>query len=348
MTEETTAAEKKTMNCSNCGAPIEYVEGESVLTCNYCGTTTMLAGFDNIIRIESHFILPPVVNGEESRAKVFNWMKKGVFKTRKLCDNAVWNNEEGIVLPFWVVRNAAKTFWRGMNKKTRTTGSGDKQKSEEYWEPVSGNFSDNYNWPIYARENDEEFWGLEVLKPGRKKIKADWGKFFLNFGLGSKTSRKTDLLKGKEAFDLEKIKGMKIINGQITQDRAEDQAKNEVIELHVKKSNAKATKITDCDTTVTVNGVDLVYGPMWEFEYSFENKNYHVLVNGHTGEIVAGEAPVGHWVKVTVLSIQMMIMAAISAALAKNGGSPFWIAAGVFAGIALIYAIWTAFFRKKY
>ena len=44
----------------------------------------------------------------------------------------------------------------------------------------------------------------------------------------------------------------------------------------------------------------------------------------------------------------MMIMAAISAALAKNGGSPFWIAAGVFAGIALIYAIWTAFFRKKY
>ena len=74
---------------------------------------------------------------------------------------------------------------------------------------------------MYARESQEEYWGLEALNPGAKAVQADWGKFFLGFGMGSKSSGKRDLLEGKESFNLELVKEMKVINGQITQERVE-------------------------------------------------------------------------------------------------------------------------------
>ena len=334
---------QREINCTNCGAPIAYLEGESVLTCGYCGTTTMLAGFDKIVKVESHFVLPSEYNEDGARAKIFAWMKKGAFKAKRLADRARWTRSEGLVLPFWVVKNTATTHWRGMNKRTRTIGSGKNQKREEYWEPASGQFTEEYSWPIYAREDEGELWGMEALKPGRPKVRADWGRFFLGLGMGSSTSKKSDLLEGREDFDLEKIRGMRILNGQIPQMRAEELASNEVKDLHANKANSRATRITDCDTTVSVRGVDLVYAPLWEFEYSYETRPYHVLVNGNTGEIVAGEAPVGPWTKVVMLSIYMSVLAVASALLIRSGG---WIGSLAFGLIAAGYAAWTAFLRK--
>ena len=42
------------LHCTHCGAPIPYLEGETVLTYAYCGTTSMLAGHDTIVRVQSH------------------------------------------------------------------------------------------------------------------------------------------------------------------------------------------------------------------------------------------------------------------------------------------------------
>mgnify|MGYP000225827364 CR=1 FL=1 len=36
-----------------------------------------------------------------------------------------------------------------------------------------------------------EHWGLDALNPGSKSVRADWGKFFLGFGMGSKASGKS-------------------------------------------------------------------------------------------------------------------------------------------------------------
>ena len=50
MSEPPQAAQKE-ISCTNCGAPVPYLEGESVLTCEYCGSTSMLAGFDKIVKV---------------------------------------------------------------------------------------------------------------------------------------------------------------------------------------------------------------------------------------------------------------------------------------------------------
>jgi DNA-directed RNA polymerase subunit RPC12/RpoP len=288
MSDASSTAHKKEINCSNCGAPVEYIEGESVLSCGYCGTSSMLAGFDKIVRVEAHYVLAARKQKPEIRAGIAEWMKTGWLKAADLADEASFSQFDGIVLPFWVVKARAQTFWSGKNRRTRTTGSGDNKRTETYWEPTSGEFSEEYNWSVYARENLEEYWGLNAMNPGSKSVQADWGKFFLGFGMGSKGSGKSNLLEGKEKFDLSLIKEMEIVNGQITQERAELQGRNDMITLHRRLAGKKATQITDCDTTVDIVGVDLVYVPLWEVAYNYKGKPYRILANGHTGDVITG------------------------------------------------------------
>lgn len=337
----------KEINCKNCGAPIEYLEGESVLTCSYCGTATMLAGFDKIVKVEAHFVVPAQVAKADVDSSIRKWMSSGFWKAADLAEKAVFENIEGIVLPFWIVKTKAATYWSGMNKRSKTTGSGDNKRTETYWEPTSGNFEETYNWTVYAREDEDEYWGLAALNPGSKSLEADWGGFFLGFGTGSKVSGKSDLLQNAKPFSLDTVKEMKVINGQITQDRAEQRGQNDIIGLHRRQAESKVTRVTDCDTTVDVSGCSLVYLPVWLVKYKYRGKSYRMLVNGHTGDVIAGQAPVGKWDKVVMLSIIMAVLAGIFSLIAVLAEEPtWWIGTGASAGIIGLYALWTMFFSK--
>jgi LSD1 subclass zinc finger protein len=334
------------ISCENCGAPLEYMEGEAVITCGFCGTTTMLAGYDNIVVVRSQHMLPPTVDRGQVEVCARNWLSRGFFKASGLKRGASITSVESLVLPYWIVRCSATTMWRGQRKKTRTTGSGDDKRTETYWEPVSGRFSEDYTWPVYARENREEFWGVTNLEPGKRCVFPDWGGFILRVG-GSKRSPNVDLLAGAEDFDLEAVKGMRLVNGQIVQERAERQARDRIVELHAQRAEGKATRITDCDTTVDVLGVDLVYLPMWEIRYGYRGSAYHVLVNGHTGEVVSGEAPVGKWAKALVFDVFMAVGGGIFALLyaAADMAWALWPAVG-FGALLAGYTLWTAFLAR--
>ena len=230
-----------------------------------------------------------------------------------------------------------------MNRRTRTIGSGDSKRTETYWEPTSGEFADDYHWTVYAREDEDEFWGLSALNPGGRATEADWGRFFLGFGTGSRTSGKSDLLAGAKPFSLEAVADMRVINGQITQARAEQRGETDIGELHRQRAEGEATRITDCDTSVDIRGCELVYLPVWQVVYRYHNKPYRLLVNANSGEVIAGQAPVGKWDKVVMLSIIMAATGGIFAGIALLADAPvFWAFAGGSAGLVGLYALWTA------
>ena len=343
MTEQ---ARMQEQSCDNCGAPLKYVEGEAVITCEYCGTTNMIADSDHIVRVESHFLKAPQVDAGGAIKVARKWLGKGFHKSSKLSDKVSFGSTEGVVLPYWIVRSKAQTYWRGQKKKTRTVGSGDNKKTITEWEPVSGQFSEEYTWPIYARENSEEFWGVKNIKPGAKYTFPDWGRFILRFG-GSKSSPNTDLLAGAEALDIEKVSEMRLVNGQIVQERAERHARNEIERLHADRAEKKATRITDCDTTVDISGTDLVYIPLWELEYSLGSKTYRVLVDAHRKVILSAEYPVGRWPKAVIWAISNLILGGVFALLAAAGDMSWaWFVSGAFGFSAAGYAAWTAFAAK--
>jgi len=335
------------ISCSNCGAPLAYMEGEAVITCEYCGTTTMLAGYDNIVTVESHYLLPPKVGRDEAIGIASGWLKKGFYKSKELPNKVSWRETEARVLPYWIVRCTGNTRWSGQQKRTRTVGEGKNKRTETYWEPVQGRITDDYTWPVYAREDTSEFWGIRNMEPGQQCVFPDWGKFFLRIG-GSKKAPNKNLLEGKKDFSIDELKKLNmqehIVNGQIIQERAETSARNRIIELHQQKAESKATKVTDIDTTIDVQGVDLVYVPIWELVYSFAGKDYHVLVDASRQEVLSGEAPVGKWAKATIFDVVFLLIAAIFAAIGgtAEGASWPWIGAAVFGGSAIAYSIWTA------
>ena len=339
------------ISCSNCGAPLTYMEGEAVITCEYCGTTTMLAGYDNIVTVESHYLLPPKVGRDEAIGIASGWLKKGFYKSKELPNKVSWRETEARVLPYWIVRCTGNTRWSGKKKKTKTIGEGKNKRTETYWEPVQGHITDDYTWPVYAREDTSEFWGVRNMEPGQQCVFPDWGKFILKIG-GSKKASNKNLLEGKMDFSIDELKKTNmqehIINGQIVQERAEASAKSRIIELHQQKAESKATIITDIDTTIDVKGVDLVYVPIWELVYSFAGKDYHVLVDASRQEVLSGEAPVGKWAKATIFDVVFLFIAAIFAAIGgiSDGAAWPWIVAGVFGGSAIAYSIWTATMKK--
>lgn len=340
----------KEISCDNCGAPLEYMQGEAVITCEYCGTTTMLAEFDQIVTLESHYMLPPKVGRDEAIGIASGWLEKGFYKSRELPNKVQWRQTEARVLPYWVVRCTASTHWRGEQQKTKTVGEGDKKATKKYWEPVQGRFSEDYTWPVYAREDTSEFWGIRNIEPGRQNVFPDWGKFIFRLG-GSGRAPNRDLLEGKSDFSIEEFKkhnmNESIVNGQIVQERAESNARNRIIEMHQSRAESKATRITDVDTTIDVHGVDLVYLPIWELMYGYGGKDYRILVDASRQEVLSGEAPVGKWAKATIFDVIFLILAAIFLAIAISSEATWaYVAGGIFGVSAVAYTVWTGTMKK--
>lgn len=309
----TAEAERKSLNCKGCGAPIDYLAGEATLTCGYCGNTTMLATMGTILPVEKHFLLAPRVDKTAMEAEIRKWMGVGFFKPKDLPEKGVLGAPQGIVLPFWVVACRAFTQWSGQNRRTRTVGSGKHSRTETYYVPASGTFEDNHNWSIYARRG-EEWFGIDALNPGAVKTAADWGGFFLNFGLGNETSQGMNLLQGATAFDIKAItEGMSIKNGQINQEQAEQEARGQITRFSRATADGKVDTLSDCDTQISVDGTYLVHVPLWVWSYQYETKNFRLLLNGFTGQIIKGEHPVGKYDKLIVLLVVLLLVGGIVA-----------------------------------
>ena len=341
--ESTALAHDRELACQNCAAPLAYMEGENVITCPYCGTTTMLAGYDNIVKIDGHSMLPMEVNENDAVSTLITWLSKGFHRSKSYVAAAKLSSTKGLMLPYWIVRSSASTAWHGKKKRTKTTGTGDNKKTQTWYEPVSGRFDEDFTWPEYARENPNEFWGIANIQPGKKSIFPDWGKFWLRLG-GSKEAPNRNMLDGKIPFDIEAVKnaGMNenLVNGQITQERAEANARGNIKSHQAKKAESKTDVITDVDTTVNVNKVDLVYVPMWELKYSIDGKQYSALVNGASKEVLSAEYPVSKKAKITLFDIFLGIPAIIAGIIGfGNGVGPAKITMFVLAGLMLAYSL---------
>ena len=304
-------AERKQLNCKTCGAPVDYLSGESTLTCGYCGGTLMLASMGAIIPVEKHFLLAPRVDSSAMLQSIKQWMGVGFFKPKDLPERAIIDGPTGIVLPFWVVASRSHTQWSGQNRRTRSVGTGKHRRTETYYVPASGSFENTHNWSVYARRG-EEWFGIEALNPGALKTAADWGGFFLGMGMGSEKSEAVNLMQGATAFQIKQVpEGMSIKNGQINQEQAEQEARGQIERYCRALADGHVDTLSDCDTQISVDGTYLVHLPLWLYTYKYEDKAYRLLVNGYSGQIVKGEHPVGKYDKLVVLIVFLLVVGGI-------------------------------------
>ncbi|MFH0793970.1 MAG: hypothetical protein V2A74_08060 [bacterium] len=328
-TPRTAASNKKELQCSSCGAPVPYLEGEALLNCPYCGMTIMLGDFDKIVKVEEHLMVPLHTDKTDVTRLCREWLSKGFLTASDADELARFDEVKGLFRPFWAVNIDAKSFWSGMDRRTRIVGSGKSQRTETYYVPVNGEFDEEFHWAVFARQDEDNYFGLEALNPGKRAFNADWGAFILNFGLGDRASDKTDLTLMAEPFNIAKTSGLEILNGQLVRDVAEQNACNGVREYHRQLASRKCSSLSNCDTTTYIRKTSLIYTPLWFVKYSYKTKAYRFLVHGGMGSIIKGEYPVGKYDKALVVTLAMGVLIAIFTLLAIHQNSRFAIGAAV-------------------
>jgi len=149
------------LSCPHCNAPIDYVLGETLFTCKYCGYTFswIKEGEFKEIALGNHFMLINSYSQTQMRDLVLDWMHEGVFKAGDLAEKSEITEMTLKFVPIWLVNVQADTVYRGKKKittsETRThVGAGGVPVQEtvrrESWVDKSGDFSDVKDWKILA------------------------------------------------------------------------------------------------------------------------------------------------------------------------------------------------------
>ncbi|NLP04838.1 hypothetical protein GX411_02655 [Candidatus Fermentibacteria bacterium] len=332
---------QRTVACAACGIPAPFLDGECAASCAACGAVTSVDGSG---RIEPHLMVTPALDEAAAISAARSWLGRGLFRAADLSKNAAMSRVDGVMLPWWIVRVSGETRWKGMKRRIREHGTGRDKVREEYWEPAEGSFREDLEKPVYARQDLSAHWGVAFLEPGRQCVFPDWGRFFPALGLGSENSGRKSLFDMRVPFDNGRAaaSGLATVNAQLPRAAAEEKAMAAVKAEHDARAHTLADRITDCDTSVTVQGADLVHLPLWEIVYGYGGRSYRLLMDASNGRVLAAEAPVGKWRRAALVDALLGITGL--AMILASGGRGYVLGTGIACLVlAALYSGWTAF-----
>jgi hypothetical protein len=128
----------KNVCCSHCSAPVEFKPGELVVTCKYCGFTTVIQT-GQAFNFEHSLILNNY-NLTQMENCIRSWMSSGFMKPGDLAKKSKITENNLVYLPFWVVSTVATTTYKGIFERIAP--------------PVTkeGTIEKEYNWLVLARK----------------------------------------------------------------------------------------------------------------------------------------------------------------------------------------------------
>lgn len=94
-------------------------------------------------------------------------------------------------------------------------------------------------------------------------------------------------LQDRLLFDIGKIpKGVKVLNGDISEDSAKYQAKTLVDQLQSEKAHAKYHMIQQLNTQSDVTEAELLHAPIWFARYDHKGRKIILVLDAQTGNVI--------------------------------------------------------------
>jgi hypothetical protein len=94
-------------------------------------------------------------------------------------------------------------------------------------------------------------------------------------------------LEGRELFDISKLpKGVKILNGDVSEDVAKSQAKTLVDQLQSQKAHAKYHMIQSINTDSDVGDVELLHVPVWFAKYDHKGNKIVLVIDANSSRVI--------------------------------------------------------------
>jgi hypothetical protein len=129
------------INCSHCGAPLPVQPGEILVTCSYCGFTSVIET-GKPFEFE-HSLILDTLQPTQVPELLKNWMNNSFIAPKDSGKKSSIAEQSLVYLPFWVVSAEARTHYIGVFE--RIAPAVEKE----------GDIENRYDWLVLARRKSD-------------------------------------------------------------------------------------------------------------------------------------------------------------------------------------------------
>lgn len=131
----------KEISCPHCGGPLSVKPGEIIVTCKYCGFTSVIET-GKPFEFEHSLIVNRYLDTQISEA-IRSWMRASFAAPRDLASKAAIVENNLFYLPFWVIITEARSHCKGIFERISPPVT-------KEWETEN-----DYSWLVLARRGSD-------------------------------------------------------------------------------------------------------------------------------------------------------------------------------------------------
>ncbi|MEM0492454.1 MAG: hypothetical protein QXS02_00630 [Candidatus Thermoplasmatota archaeon] len=281
--------------CKNCGAPLEFGYGATVITCDYCGSSMTLSG-DVAKLISKHTMLLNKITRDDAINSAKKWMDAGIFRVNVARDSQI-GTVELKYLPVWIIPvtirgNYEGVFCGGYHADGRLVSDSFKQKDAKGVLSGIGKIAGRFMLDALSHSGSRDNRRSEEYRSG--VINDQYYELIL-----ARRSTTMDLTKypiplgGKAIFDLNKVKstGGEILDGDMLEDEAKAKAEVSCVEKTRRKLSHQIDRIQRFDIKTEIGEGELIHVPIWLVHYIHKGIERVCGVDGVSCTPVNGDRP---------------------------------------------------------
>ena len=267
--------ERKELQCQGCGAYTSLPPDSLTHTCPFCGSNKVIqrAAPQDVLR--PRYLIPFKIEPDACYRHAREWLGSSWMTPGSLKRLAKVADFSGIYLPFWTFDAGTQASWRAQVGHTKHyTDSKGRRRSRTVWKWENGT--------VQLAHND-------LLIPGTSKISNLLLKQIRSYNLHDLAEYEPKYLAGLQAQAYD-----------IPLEASWENARHEMRERTRQACRSRASSSKIRNFTMEMGFGDerwrYILLPVYLANYSYENQNFQVMVNGQNGD-VGGQRPVD-WLKV--------------------------------------------------
>lgn len=281
----TPPAMPQNLKCNSCGGPLKPSAGLALVVCEYCGAATTMGAGGAAQVVMKHFMLSNEIDQEKALTAGGQWLNKGILR-RKVAERSDLGNTTLKFVPYWVVPTSIVADYQGMRgtgvAQLRQEGTAKKVLGGALFAltaaSAAGQRTNVPSQVTRVRDRIQISNNIPVVAVrGYNKYQPEGG---YQFNAQQKIS-----------FDKRKSGGSQVMDGDVTEAEAKQQAAGIAQKLAEKEAKKRVDTLESIQVYPTMSDGELLHAPVWFVEYQFKGKPMFIAIDGNSGQVMEGERP---------------------------------------------------------